>query len=50
MYNSPFDISSNPAIILKVVDLPQPDGPTNTINSLSAISKLKSLTAVTSPG
>ena len=49
MYNSPLDISSSPAIILKVVDLPQPDGPTKTMNSLSSISKLKSLTAVTSP-
>jgi hypothetical protein len=31
------------------VDLPQPDGPTKTRNSLSAISMLRSLTAVTSP-
>ena len=30
-----------------VVDLPQPDGPTNTTNSLSLISRLKSCTAVT---
>src|SRR5699024_12331665 len=31
-----------PAIIRQVVDFPQPDGPTNTINSLSSFSKLKS--------
>src|SRR5690554_7602198 len=47
MYNSPEVISSNPAIILSVVDLPQPDGPTKTINSLSLICKLKSNTACT---
>ena len=27
---SPCEIDSSPAIILSVVDLPQPDGPTNT--------------------
>ena len=30
---SPSEIFSNPAIILKVVDLPQPEGPTKTTNS-----------------
>ena len=30
------------------VDLPQPDGPTSTMNSLSLISTLKSLTTVRS--
>ena len=45
MYNSPDEISSRPAIILSVVDLPQPDGPTKMINSLSLISRLKSFTA-----
>ena len=40
----PLEISSRPATILKVVDLPQPDGPTKTINSLSLICKSKSLT------
>lgn len=40
----PSEISSKPAIIRKVVDFPQPDGPTNTINSLSLISKSKSVT------
>ena len=30
-----------------VVDLPQPEGPTSTMNSLSAISRLKSCTATT---
>ena len=42
MYISPEVISSNPAIILKVVDFPQPDGPTKTINSPSSILRLKS--------
>ena len=45
MYNSPDEISSRPAIILSVVDLPHPDGPTNIMKSLSFISKLKSFTA-----
>ena len=45
IYSSPEEISSRPATIRKVVDLPQPDGPTKIINSLSAISRLKSLTA-----
>src|SRR5687768_5335964 len=31
--------SSSPASIRKVVDLPQPDGPTSTMNSPSAISR-----------
>mgnify|MGYP002590140340 CR=1 FL=1 len=44
--NSPDEISSRPAIILSVVDLPQPDGPTKMINSLSLISRLKSFTAL----
>src|SRR4029079_5782777 len=35
------------AIILSVVVLPQPDGPTNTTNSLSRICRLTSLTACT---
>ena len=34
-------------IIRSVVDFPQPDGPTNTTNSLSSIVRLKSFTAVT---
>ncbi len=40
MYSSPSLISSRPATIRRVVDLPQPDGPTNTMNSLSAMSRL----------
>src|SRR5438094_8135578 len=32
-------ISSSPASILSSVDLPQPDGPTSTMNSPSAMSK-----------
>src|SRR5262245_15372314 len=34
---SPSEISSRPAIIRRSVDLPQPDGPTSTQNSPSAI-------------
>src|SRR5579871_1092034 len=44
---SPLVDSSNPAIIRSAVVLPQPDGPTRTINSLSRISRLMLLTAVT---
>src|ERR1700694_4783685 len=36
---SPSVISSRPAIIRKVVDFPQPDGPTSTTNSWSAVSR-----------
>ena len=36
--------SSRRTIVLPSVDLPQPDGPTRTINSLSFIFKLKSKT------
>ena len=43
--NTPSEISSKPAIIRSVVDLPHPDGPTKMMNSLSAISRLKSFTA-----
>ena len=42
-------MSSSPAIMRSVVDLPQPDGPTSTTNSWSAICRLKSLTATTAP-
>src|ERR1044071_8101112 len=45
---SPALISSSPAIIRSVVDLPQPDGPTSTTNSLSAISRSMPRTASTS--
>src|ERR1041385_7707887 len=40
----PSEISSSPAIIRSVVDLPQPEGPTRTTNSLSGTERLKSLT------
>src|SRR5918992_28820 len=36
---SPSVMSSSPAIMRSVVDLPQPDGPTSTTNSLSAMSR-----------
>src|ERR1700733_15566880 len=37
---SPEVSSSRPAIMRSVVDLPQPEGPTSTTNSLSGISRL----------
>ena len=39
IYISPPVISSSPATILSVVDFAHPDGPTNTINSPSSMSK-----------
>src|SRR6266571_2058772 len=38
--SSPEVMSSSPAIMLSVVDLPQPDGPTRITNSPSAMSRL----------
>jgi hypothetical protein len=46
---SPEVISSSPAIMRSVVDLPQPDGPTSTTNSWSAISRSMPFTACTPP-
>src|SRR3984885_6464338 len=46
---SPSVISSRPTIIRSVVDLPQPDGPTRTTNSWSAISRSMPFTACTPP-
>ena len=43
--SSPDEIVSSPATMRSVVDFPQPEGPTRTRNSLSAISRLSSLTA-----
>ena len=40
---------SKPAIIRRVVDFPQPEGPRKEMNSPSATSRLKSPTAVTLP-
>src|SRR5215469_6312504 len=42
---SPAVISSRPAIMFSAVDFPQPDGPTNTMNSPSAMFRFRSLTA-----
>src|SRR5690606_6242153 len=39
MARSPLVISSSPAIMRSSVDLPEPDGPTKTTNSRSAISR-----------
>ena len=43
-------ISSSPATIRSVVLLPQPDGPTSTTNSWSAMERLMRSTARTLPG
>src|SRR5919197_5412158 len=45
---SPSVMSSRPAIMRSVVVLPQPDGPTSTTNSLSAMSRSMPRTACTS--
>ena len=46
---SPDEISSRPAIMRSVVVLPQPDGPTKTMNSRSRMSRFTSFTAWTAP-
>ncbi len=43
-------ISSRPAMDRRAVVLPQPDGPTRTMNSPSLISRLRSSTPLTPPG
>ena len=47
---SPSVITSSPAIIRSSVDLPQPDGPTSTMNSPLVMVRLTSSTARTPPG
>src|SRR5690348_11536780 len=42
-------MASSPATMRSVVVLPQPDGPTKTMNSLSRICRFTSFTACTSP-
>ena len=42
-------IGSSPAIMRSTVDLPQPEGPSRTMNSRSATVKLTSLTAGAAP-
>ena len=49
MKQSPTVISSRPAIILKSVDLPQPDGPRSAVNDPFSTVSERSLTAVTEP-
>ena len=46
----PKALSGGPAIIRRVVDLPQPEGPTRITNSLCWISRFRSGTTVTPPG
>src|ERR687897_1690137 len=50
MRNSPEVMSSSPAIMLSVVDFPQPEGPTRMMNSPSAISRSSSCTATVPSG
>ena len=47
--STPEVIDSSPAIMRKVVVLPQPDGPRNTISSPSAMVRLTSCTAFSLP-
>src|ERR1700693_4452907 len=47
IWSVPRVMSSSPAIIRRAVDFPHPDGPTRTMNSPSAISRLRSCTAWT---
>ena len=49
MVKSPPVIRSSPAIIRKSVDLPQPEGPTKTINSPVLMSRLMFFNTFTSP-
>src|SRR4051794_41553831 len=46
----PLLISSSPASIRSAVDLPEPDGPTSTMNSPSRISRSSASTAVVPSG
>src|SRR5690606_1632613 len=46
---APRSAFSNPAMMLSMVDLPQPEGPTIATNSPSATSKLTSSTTARSP-
>src|SRR6185369_14574029 len=50
MRSSPEVMSSSPAIMLSVVDFPQPDGPTRMMNSPSAISRSMPCTATVPSG
>ncbi len=45
MVTVPLVIGSSPAIIRSAVVLPHPEGPTNTMNSPSAMSRSRSVTA-----
>ena len=46
---SPPEMFSSPAIMRSSVDLPQPDGPTSTVNELSGMSMLTPCSTSTSP-
>src|SRR3974390_1820006 len=48
--SSPEVMSSRPAIMLRVVDFPHPDGPTRMMNSPSAMSRLMSSTPTAPSG
>src|SRR5262249_44506896 len=50
MRSSPEVMSSSPAIMFRVVDFPQPDGPTRMMNSPSTMSRFTSRTATAPSG
>src|SRR3979411_1943795 len=50
MRTVPAEMSSSPATMRSAVVLPQPDGPTSTMNSLSTISRVRPFTAVVPSG
>src|SRR6266487_1412020 len=50
MRSSPEVMSSSPAIMLRHVDFPHPDGPTRMMNSPSGMSRLMSFTPIAPPG
>src|SRR4029450_3576541 len=50
MRSWPSVMSSSPAIMLRTVDLPEPEGPTRIMNSPSSMPRLTSLTAVVPSG
>ena len=50
MLSSPEVMSSSPAIMLRVVDFPHPDGPTRMMNSPSGMFRLMSFTPTAPSG
>src|SRR5690242_11062454 len=50
IFSTPREMSSRPATMRSAVVLPQPDGPTRTMNSPSSMPRLRVFTAVVPPG